>query len=166
MSSKHCVLATFLPAAMLALALSTPAAALSSNQSAFAQTDRTILATADMRSRLAAAIERVSVAEQHGKLPAGRSVTVRRALGRAQAQLAQRSRQGGHVEANTLARYDRLVQRIDDELSANAYLPLRRVDVDRATIERHAIPGDDACHTVQSSLRVPPSGKCPEEEKR
>ncbi|WP_028964953.1 hypothetical protein [Sphingomonas phyllosphaerae] len=72
--------------------------------------------TKDMRSRLAAAIDRVRVTEQHGKLSPARSAALRNQLMQAQRQMVGFERQQGFVSAAELASYDRLVVGIDAEL--------------------------------------------------
>lgn len=77
-------------------------------------------ATADMRSRLAAAIDRVRVMQQHGKLTPARSAALQRQIARAQSDMAQLKRRQGFVSAAQLATYGRLVEGVDAELSASA----------------------------------------------
>ncbi|SEN75725.1 hypothetical protein SAMN05192583_3482 [Sphingomonas gellani] len=77
-------------------------------------------ATADMRSRLAAADDRIVSAQQHGKLPAARAAALRRQIAAARQDMTQSSRRRGFVSAAELASYDRLVVSIDAELSAHA----------------------------------------------
>lgn len=77
-------------------------------------------ATANMRMRLDAAIERVRVTEQHGKISPARSAAVRRQLAQAQSQMERLRRQQGFVSAAELASYDRMVVAVDAELGAGA----------------------------------------------
>lgn len=77
-------------------------------------------ATRDMRSRLAAAIDRVRVTQEHGKLSPARSAALRNQLMQAQRQMTTFQRQQGFVSAAELASYDRLVVGIDAELGANS----------------------------------------------
>lgn len=77
-------------------------------------------ATSDMRSRLAAAAERVRVAEQHHKLSHSRSIVLQRQVKQAQAEMTRFAKKQGFVSAGELASYGRLVKSIDVELSANS----------------------------------------------
>ncbi|MEH3105446.1 MAG: hypothetical protein PGN12_16280 [Sphingomonas phyllosphaerae] len=76
--------------------------------------------TKDMRSRLAAAIDRVRVTEQHGKLSAARSAALRNQLMQAQRQMTGFEHQQGFVSAAELASYDRLVVGIAAELGSES----------------------------------------------
>lgn len=77
-------------------------------------------AAANMRMRLDAAIERVRVTEQHGKISHVRSAAVRQQLVKAQRQMERLRRQQGFVSAAELASYDRMVVAVDAELGAGA----------------------------------------------
>ncbi|MEH3046179.1 hypothetical protein [Sphingomonas adhaesiva] len=74
--------------------------------------------TKDMRSRLSAAIDRVRVTQEHGRLSPARSDALRRQLVQAQREMERFERQQGFVSAAELASYDRLVVGIDAELGS------------------------------------------------
>jgi hypothetical protein len=159
--SRTRLAATIIPAAILSLLSATPGAAMANAPVEHQQASDRGQSTADMRSRLAEAVERVRVAEQHGKFPAARSMAVRRQLDQAQVELARLSRRPEGIGADKLASYDRLVRRIDAELSADANRPAQRISFNPATMQDPASKASNACRLVDTSLRVPPSGKCP-----
>lgn len=72
--------------------------------------------TSDMRSRIEEAIERVKVAEQHGKFPPMRSVEVRKLLAGAERDLDAVTGSHRHATPNRLAVYGRLIDNVDREL--------------------------------------------------
>ncbi len=110
-----------LPAsALLAIAAAMPVAATAQVRGNQAYRPDNAQATKDMRSRLAAAIDRVRVTEEHGKLSAARSAALRRQLVQAQRGMTRFERQQGFVSAAELASYDRLVVGIDAELGQAA----------------------------------------------
>lgn len=110
-----------LPAfATLAIASTMPSGAIAQQRGSQTYRPDNTQATADMRSRIAAAIDRVQVTEQHGKLTRARSAELRRQLVQAQRQMATLSRRQGFVSAAELASYDRLIVGIDAEMGANA----------------------------------------------
>ena len=109
-----------LPVMSLVIAVTAPEMAAAQQRRHAVTTSGAAQQTADMRSRIAAAIDRVRVAAQHGKVVPARSAALRRQLGQAQRDLANLSRRQGTVGTAELARYDHLVTRVDTELSGNA----------------------------------------------
>lgn len=110
-----------LPAlATLAFASTVPTGAVAQQRGTQAYRPSNAQARVDMRSRIAAAIDRVRVTEQHGKLTPTRSAELQRQLVQAQREMASLSRRQGFVSAAELAGYDRLIVGIDAEMGDNA----------------------------------------------
>jgi hypothetical protein len=106
--------------ATLSLASAMPGSALAQQRGNHAQRAQNAQDTANMRMRLDAAIERVKLTEQHGKISPARSTAVRRQLAQAQRELEQQRRRQGFVSTAQLAVYARLVVAVDAELGAGA----------------------------------------------
>jgi hypothetical protein len=110
-----------LPALLtMSFAFAMPGLAAAQQLGSQAQRAENTQATANMRMRLDAAIERVRVTEQHGKISPARSAAVRQQLAQARRQMERLRRQQGFVSAAELASYDRMVVAVDAELSAGA----------------------------------------------
>ena len=116
--TPHRLLLPTLAIIAFSTAMSGPAVAQLSGTAA--QRSDNAQASANMRSRIDAAIERVRVTEQHGKISRARSSAVRAELARAQAEMAAFKRRQGFVSAAQLASYDRMVVGVDAELGAGA----------------------------------------------
>jgi hypothetical protein len=102
------------------LASAMPGSAEAQQRGNQAQRGQNEQATADMRMRIDAAIERVRVTEQHGKISPARSAAVRRQLAQVQGQMERLRRRQGFVSAAELASYDRMLVAVDAELGAGA----------------------------------------------
>lgn len=109
-----------LPIALLAIATSLPATATAQARGNQTYRPSNQQATRDMRSRMAAAIERVRVTQQHGAISPARSAALREQIALARRQMAGFERQQGFVSAAELASYDRLLVAIDAALGVGA----------------------------------------------
>lgn len=104
----------------MSLASAMPSLAEAQQRGSQAQRAENTQATVNMRMRLDAAIERIHVTEQHGKISPVRSAAVRQQLVQAQREMERLRRQQGFISAAELASYDRMVVAVDAELGAGA----------------------------------------------
>ncbi len=112
--------ALFAAATVLAVFAVPSGGAMAQQRGTQAQRAQNAQATADMRSRLAAADDRIVAHQRRGKVPPARAAEMRRDLTKARQDLERFNRQQGFVSAAQLASYGRMVVAIDDELGKRA----------------------------------------------
>lgn len=112
--------ALFAAATVLAVIAVPTGGAMAQQRGTQAQRAQNAQATADMRSRLAAADDRIVAHQRRGKVPPARAAEMRRDLTKARQDLERFNRQQGFVSAAQLASYGRMVVAIDDELGKRA----------------------------------------------